>query len=231
MKKGTWPQALVTFFAPILIIVTLRWLIFEPFVIPSGSMIPTLLIHDHIFVNKLAFGIKVPFGKSFIIQWAKPERGTVVVFRYPENPEVFYVKRIVAISGDQVAVKNGVLSINGNELSQEPLPEPAGPALEAGFEYWKETTATEPTHSYNIRYLNKANSEFESFTVPENSFFVIGDNRDQSNDSRFWGVIPEKNLIGTAKMIWLSCGQTLVTAQFICDPQTIRWNRIFDRVE
>lgn len=218
MKKGTWPQALVTFFAPILIIMMVRWLLFEPFVIPSGSMIPTLLVHDHIFVNKLSFGIKVPFGKSFIVQWAHPKRGDVVVFRFPDNPEVFYVKRILAVGGDEIAVENGKVIVNGEALSQEPLP------IEENFEYFREK-------HYTIRYLNHDGSNFPPTKIPEHSFFVIGDNRDQSNDSRFWGVVPEENLIGRAKLIWLACGQTLTSAQFICDPQTLRWDRFLKGID
>lgn len=228
MKKGTWPQALVTFFAPILIIVSIRWLIFEPFVIPSGSMIPTLLIHDHIFVNKLSFGVKIPFGNKFIVQWAHPKRGDIVVFRYPENPDVFYVKRILAVGGDTIEIRSGNVVVNGELIPQAPISaEPFAKLNEnQNFEYFEETLG----NTFTSRYAYREGSNFPPTEIPENSFFVVGDNRDQSNDSRFWGVVPESHLVGRAKVIWLSCAQTLPTAQFICDPQTLRWDRMMTGV-
>src|SRR5262245_60651682 len=107
----------------------MRWLLIEPYVIPSGSMIPTLLIHDHIFVNKLAYGVHVPFSKQWIVAWKNPQRFDVIVFRYPKNPEVFYVKRVVAVAGDKVSVRDGQLHVNGETISQEKF-------LESDFEYF-----------------------------------------------------------------------------------------------
>ncbi|PIS11253.1 MAG: signal peptidase I [Bdellovibrio sp. CG10_big_fil_rev_8_21_14_0_10_47_8] len=224
MKKnlrGTWPQALVTFFGPIFLVVLIRWLVFEPFVIPSGSMIPTLLIHDHIFVNKLSYGVHVPFGKSFLWQWAGPTKGSVVVFRFPENPDVYYVKRVVATAGDEISVRHGDLRVNGKKISQTLLP--VGSEEEDEFQYFSEV---EGDSTHVVRYLNKEFSEFSKVKVPDQHFFVMGDNRDQSNDSRFWGFVPEKYLVGRASLIWLSCDETLESAQFICDPGTLRWSRL-----
>ncbi len=234
--RATWPQALMTFFAPILLLLGIRWLLFEPFVIPSGSMIPTLLIHDHIFVNKLAFGIRIPFGAKFLVQWGHPERGQVVVFRNPQNPDMFFVKRVLAVGGDEISVDQGVVSVNhqalkqiANEAPGKELPAITGDNSEDQFEYLTETNLDQ--RSYPIRFLNRELSQFHSTVVPAGSFFVMGDNRDQSNDSRFWGFVPEANAIGTAKLIWLSCGQTLTSAPFICAPQTIRWDRLLKKVE
>jgi len=228
--RGTWPQALRTFFLPIVIVVGVRWLVVEPFVIPSGSMIPTLLVHDHIVVNKFRFGIKLPFGNMFLLQWGHPRRGDVVVFRYPENPEVFYVKRVVAIAGDHLEVLDGDLVVNGKIISQTPLPRDVvmkNVSFEEGFEYFLENSLdTSTSEPHVVRYRNKASSFFHSITVPPDSFFAMGDNRDQSSDSRFWGYVPEQNLVGSVTYIWLACGQTLQSAAFICDPQTIRWSRI-----
>jgi len=227
MKKdlrGTWPQALLTFFAPIFLVVGVRWLLVEPFVIPSGSMLPSLLIHDHIFVNKLAFGVQVPFGNDFLIKWGRPQPGQIVVFRFPPNPDVFYVKRVIAVGGDEVSMSEGVISVNGIKYPQQPLP---STGFEEGFDYFQETSQS----GYIIRSLNKENSSFSTQKVPENHFFVVGDNRDQSNDSRFWGFVPESNLVGKAQMIWLSCEETLSSAQFLCDPSTIRWHRLLKKAQ
>lgn len=228
MKKdlrGTWPQALLTFFGPVVLILAVRWLLIEPFVIPSGSMIPTLQIHDHIFVSKLAYGVHLPFGRSFLFQWQHPQVGQVVVFRFPESPEVFYIKRVIATAGDEISVGQGSIQVNGKVYSQESIEAPE--REEAGFDYYRETS----THSYVVRYLNKEMSHFHPIKVPEKSFFVMGDNRDQSNDSRFWGFVPEENLIGTAQIIWLSCEETLKSAQFLCDPSSIRWDRLLKKVQ
>jgi signal peptidase I len=226
--KGTWSQALLTFFTPILLVVGVRWILFEPFVIPSGSMIPTLLIHDHIFVNKLAFGIQAPFGHGFLVKWGHPTPGEIVVFRYPPNPDVFYVKRVVAVAGDEIEVKEGVILINGKPYSQELIPEQNfEKSFEQDFDYFKEKSQT----AYIVRYQDKEASTFGPKTVPEGHFFAMGDNRDQSSDSRFWGFVPESNLVGTSEIIWLSCDQTLASAQFLCDPSTIRWDRLLKNAE
>ncbi|GIL18036.1 MAG: signal peptidase I [Oligoflexia bacterium] len=214
--RGTWPQALLTFFAPLVFIFGLRWAILEPYVIPSGSMIPTLLIHDHILANKLAYGLHIPFSSSWIFQWSHPRRGEVVVFRFPETPDVFYIKRILAISGDEISVQNGTVYINGqpNDIQSIKVS-----SAEEGFEYFQE-------NGHLVRYQSKEDSQYQTVRVPEGHFFVIGDNRDQSYDSRFWGFVPEKNLVGRAARIWLSCDKMLPSASFICDPATIRWDRL-----
>lgn len=223
--RATWTQAFVLFLSPILFVMCVRWLLIEPYVIPSGSMIPTLLINDNVFVNKLKYGVKVPFGNQFIFRWANLQRGDVVVFRQPQNPDVFFIKRVVAIGGDTVSVEQGVLKVNDQAYKQESI---EIPRAEEGFEYFKESMT--PDRSYTIRYQSKEFSDFPATTIPENSFFVIGDNRDQSNDSRAWGVVPEENLVGKALIIWLSCDQTLSSARFLCNPQTMRAERIFKSI-
>ena len=217
-RRATWSQALFSFLGPLLAIFVLRWLLIEPYVIPSGSMIPTLWIHDHIMVNKLAYGVHVPMSKAWIFQWGSPQRNDIVVFRFPENPEVFYVKRVVAVAGDTLEIRNGELWVNGEVVPQDPLE-----TDEEGFQHFQEP-------GRQVRYLNHDESNFQHTTVPENHFFVIGDNRDQSNDSRFWGSVPVENVIGRASIIWLSCEETLPSARFLCDPKTIRLDRIFKTI-
>lgn len=214
-RRATWPQALIGFLGPLVAVFVLRWLLIEPYVIPSGSMIPTLWIHDHIMVNKLAYGVHVPMSKAWILQWSTPQKNDIVVFRFPENPEVFYVKRVVATAGDALEIRNGEMWVNGEKIPQEPLD-----TDEEGFMHYQEP-------GRRVRYLNHDESNFQHVTVPENHFFVIGDNRDQSNDSRYWGPVPIENVIGKASFIWLSCEETLPSARFLCDPKTIRFDRIF----
>ena len=112
-KQGTWPQALLTFFIPLALVFLFRWFLFEPFVIPSESMVPNLLIHDHIMVKKFSYGFKPPMGDGWLWKFKQPARGDVVVFRFPENRDVFFIKRLIGLPGDEVLVQNGQISVNG----------------------------------------------------------------------------------------------------------------------
>lgn len=221
--KGTWNQAILTFLFPILLVMGVRWALLEPFVIPSGSMIPTLLIHDHILVQKFAYGLHVPFTNLWLWQWSTPERGQIVVFKYPENPDVFYIKRLVGLPGDVVEVQSGRISVNGERLPLTPLPEV--PGSESGFSYYQEKSGSSV---YTVRFLSDEKSgESQQFTVPQGNYFFMGDNRDQSSDSRFWGFVKNDYVVGKAWRIWLSCESTLPTMTFVCDPSQIRFQRIF----
>lgn len=211
--RSSWERAISTFLLPVLLVFSVRWLFFEPFVIPSGSMLPNLLINDHIFVVKSSFGFRLPFTKKYMMIWAQPQRGDVVVFRYPLNPEVYYVKRVLAIPGDGVEILAGEVRVNGVGLPLESIDG------EEGFQTFKESGRI-------VRYLNREFSNFEKTKVPEGQYFMVGDNRDQSNDSRSWGFVPQDLLVGKAFMIWLSCDQMMSTAQFLCEPATIRWGRV-----
>lgn len=224
-KKGTWDQAILTFLFPIVLVLGLRWVMIEPFVIPSGSMIPNLLIHDHILVKKFAYGLRVPFADKWLVRWANPERGQVVVFKYPENPDVYYIKRLIGLPGDEVIVKNGRISVNGEAWVLTPF---ANPTNEPGFFYFSEAGKSE---NHVVRFLsNDENGESKVFIIPQGQYFFMGDNRDQSADSRYWGFVKEEYLVGQAWMVWLSCNSTLPTMTFVCDPAQIRWNRLFSPV-
>lgn len=218
-KKGTWKQALITFFSPLVLILGLRWAIIEPFVIPSESMVPNLLVHDHILVKKFSFGLKVPFTDISLIRWGHPKPGDIVVFKYPDNPSIYYVKRLIGLPGDKIEVNNGRVTRNGEAVNYQPLPD---------FEYsYSESLSTRPPHTVIIHSEAVPGSE-HAFSVPEKQFFMMGDNRDNSSDSRVWGFVPEQNLVGKAWLIWLSCEETLADARFICDPLKMRWNRVFN---
>ena len=221
-KKGTWPQALLTFVLPILIVMGMRWIVIEPFVIPSGSMIPNLLVHDHIIVKKFSLGIRVPFTEKWLVTWRSPQRGEITVFHYPANPDVYYVKRLIGLPGDSVRVDNGKISVNGQEWKLE-SEDYAG--NEYGFDYFRETVASEGSHV--VRFLTgEREADVKIFKVPDGEYFFMGDNRDQSSDSRFWGFVKKDLLVGPASMIWLSCENTLPSLSYICDPAQIRWSRI-----
>lgn len=216
-KKGTWKQALVTFFSPLLLILILRWAVIEPFVIPSESMVPNLLIYDHILVKKFSYGLKVPFIDQWLVRWNQPQSGDIIVFKYPRNPSVYYVKRLIGLPGDKIEVRAGRIVRNS-----KPFAYVTGTTASSYNEIHDEKTYAVQIHS---PLSEEAATVYE---VPKDQYFVMGDNRDNSSDSRVWGFIPENLLVGKAWMIWLSCQETLEDARYICDPLKMRWNRIFN---
>jgi signal peptidase I len=235
-KQGTWSQALFSLFLPVLIVFTIRWILIEPYIIPSGSMIPSLLIHDHIFVNKLSYGIRVPFTEKWLLNWSNPDRGEVIVFKFPQNPDVFYVKRVIGLPGETFEIKKGQVFINNQPILAEKINSeemfqlkkmmPAFEETQGEFDYFKE-------QGHWIRFFKDQieQSEYGPLKIPQNSFLVLGDNRDQSSDSRVWGFVPFELVLGKAARIWLGCENMLVTAPFICDPAQITWQRIFMKVQ
>jgi signal peptidase I len=231
--KGTWAQAIATFLLPLFLVFIVRWMIIEPFVIPSGSMIPNLLIHDHILVKKFSLGLKVPFTNYWLIRWRQPHRGEVLVFRFPENPDVFYIKRLVGLPGDTVSVSNGQVKVNGVSWPLQLVKSSElgnGLQSEDGFDYFKESSGDS---SHIVRFYSTPLSldEDRDFKVPEGHYFFMGDNRDQSSDGRVWGYVPDKYLVGPASLIWLSCENTLSSNSYLCDPREIRWKRLFSSVQ
>lgn len=216
-KKGTWRQAIVTFFSPLFFLFILRWAVVEPFVIPSESMVPNLLVHDHIFVKKFSYGLKVPFVDDWLVRWSEPKSGDIIVFKYPQNPSVYYVKRLVGVPGDKIEVNEGRIIRNAVPYVNQ---------KQSDNYLYKET---HDDKSYSILLHSNALSENPvTYDVPKGQYFVMGDNRDNSSDSRVWGFVPEKLLVGKAWLIWLSCEETLDDARFICDPLKMRWKRIFN---
>ena len=185
-------------FPVVLIVLILRGFVAEPFRIPSGSMLPTLEIGDFILVNKFAYGIRPPVWNKKIIDLSDPEHGDIIVFRYPENPSIDYIKRVVGVPGDEIAYYNKVLYINGKRIEQEPLG-----VYQAGFPNLKRFREKGEVEHDILKNVMHPAGDFV-VTVPENSYFVLGDNRDNSRDSRFWGFVPDENLVGKAFMIWMN---------------------------
>lgn len=194
-----------SFFPVILIVFILRSFIFEPFMIPSGSMMPTLLIGDFILVNKFTYGIRLPIINKKIIDINKPKRGDAVVFRNPKNPSVNYIKRVIGLPGEHIVYKDKKLIINNIARKQVSLGRyqgiGRGKTMSTGFEILSEDLLTV---EHNILISPFAPNISGSFIVPKGQYFVLGDNRDNSNDSRYWGTVPEENLVGRAVFIWMS---------------------------
>lgn len=192
-----------SFFPVLFVVLVLRSFLFEPFRIPSGSMIPTLLVGDYILVNKFAYGVRLPVVHTKILDTGSPKRGEVAVFRFPNDPSLDYIKRIVGVPGDTVAYRDKRLFINGEAVEVsggEPYVSPETDAVVAGATRYEETLG-EATH--DILVFDQGFAADGVAEVPEGHYFVMGDNRDRSNDSRFWGVVPEENLVGKARFIWM----------------------------
>jgi len=191
-------------FPVILIVLILRSFLIEPFRIPSGSMMPTLLDGDFILVNKFTYGIRLPVINKKIIGVGKPDRGDVAVFRYPKDPSVDYIKRIIGLPGDRVTYRSKQLYINGEPMHRVDFGvyEASGTGITmAGAQMFEEDLSGV---KHNLLIDNNRPIVNMDYTVGENEYFVMGDNRDNSNDSRFWGTVPEANLVGRAFMIWMN---------------------------
>ncbi|MGM0562776.1 MAG: signal peptidase I [Pseudomonadota bacterium] len=205
------PPALIdfsrSFFPVLLLVLVIRSFVAEPFRIPSGSMIPTLLVGDFIVVTKYSYGLRLPVLHTRFVDIGEPERGDVVVFRYPEDPSVDYIKRIVGIPGDSVIYRDNRLFINGEEV-------PATGAEQ--FEYTdiegKRNIAVKRRedllgHEHDIlNHPNFPSIDATRLNIPEGHYFAMGDNRNRSKDSRIWGLVPEENLVGKAQFIWMHWG-------------------------
>ena len=196
---------------PVLLIVLLfRSFLFEPFKIPSGSMIPTLLIGDFIVVNKYAYGLRLPVTNTKFVSLGEPDRGDVIVFRYPVDPKVNFIKRLVGLPGDTITYRNKQLYVNGEKVeatrqgryssSDVKCATPRSDAI-------RHTEVLGPVN-HDILIHENSGSRDGQWQVPEGHYFVMGDNRDRSNDSREWGFVPEENLMGRAFGIWLNFDYT-----------------------
>ena len=216
-----WLDWTAGLFPVIVAVFLLRSFLFEPFKIPSGSMIPTLLINDLILVNKFHYGVRLPVINTKIFDNNSPQRGDVMVFRYPPKPSLDYIKRVVGIPGDEVAYLNKQLTINGKPVPKTPLPDFFDPE---SMRYSKQFDEITVSKSYRIlndddrpafipgveEFPFKENCRYNSqgvvCKVPAGQYFMMGDNRDNSLDSRYWGFVPEKNIVGKAFFVWMNFG-------------------------
>jgi len=193
-----------SFFPVVLVVFILRSFIAEPFRIPSGSMMPTLLIGDFILVNKFTYGIRIPVINKKIIEINTPERGDAVVFRYPKNPSVDYIKRVIGLPGDRISYFDKKLTINDKPMVQVSLGRYQGVGQGTSMTGSELISEDLLPVEHDILINHNAPNIKGTFIVPKGHYFVMGDNRDNSNDSRYWGTVPEENLVGRAFFIWMN---------------------------
>ncbi|MEY2699667.1 MAG: signal peptidase [Pseudomonadota bacterium] len=193
-----------SFFPVVLVVMLLRSFLFEPFRIPSGSMMPTLLIGDFIIVNKYVYGIRIPVINRKVVTLGEPARGDIVVFRFPKDPTVDYIKRVIGLPGDRIGYVNKQISVNGRPIRQVLLGDYQGEGKGASMTgaLWLDEDLEGIQHHILIR--DGQPSVEGEFIVPQGHYFMMGDNRDNSNDSRYWGFVPETHLVGKAVMIWMN---------------------------
>ena len=206
------------FFPVLLVVFVLRSFLYEPFRIPSGSLKPTLDIGDFILVNKYDYGIRLPVTHTKLFKTNEPKRGDIMVFRWPPNPSLNFIKRVIGVPGDTVSYIDRVLYVNGEKIPQT-FVKSSVDKDESGTGWTvdlKQEDLLGVKHDI-FQTPDKLNQDFHDIVVPEGMYFMMGDNRDDSADSRFWGFVPEENIVGRAVLVWMSWNS---------DAYNIRWNRI-----
>jgi signal peptidase I len=237
LMQPWWLDWTAGLFPVILVVFVLRSFLFEPFKIPSGSMIPTLLIGDLILVNKYHYGLRLPVSNTKITEGHAVQRGDVVVFHYPPNPNLDYIKRVVGVPGDEIAYLNKTLTINGQPISKDALPdffEENSLSYLPQFEEKLPVNGQDKSVMRTHRILNDVSrpvfvagvSDFAfkdqcQYTnegvrckVPADHYFMMGDNRDNSLDSRYWGFVPDANIVGKAFFVWMNFGDVKRVGSF-----------------
>ena len=214
-RKPAWRESVESIGMAVLVALLLRSFVLEAFKIPSGSMIPTLAIGDQIFVNKYIYGLRIPFTSIRLVDFAAPKRGEVIVFVCPVEPHEDYIKRIVGLPGDEVAVRSGVIYINGEPIKHEPLGKTSHWDRDSSGDHWRSFNAmafreTLGEHTYTVLQdadISRSAPDFGPTVVPAGSLLMMGDNRDHSYDSRSWGPAPVQNILGRSMFVWWSWGQ------------------------
>jgi signal peptidase I len=226
LRQPGWIEFPAGFFPVILVVFILRSFLFEPFRIPSGSMIPTLLVGDLILVNKFSYGIRLPIINKKILDIGSPQRGDVIVFRYPVDPSIDYVKRLIGLPGDTVTFQAKRVTVNGQPVETVAAPDYFDPERVAYSKQFTEKLPRPPGFADHMilidddrsgaitpdRFPFRDNCVYSdgntavTCKVPEGQYFMMGDNRDNSADSRYWGFVPDQNIVGRAFLIWMNFG-------------------------
>jgi signal peptidase I len=220
-KKSFYKEWIEPFLIAAVVALFIRQFVVEAFKIPSGSMIPTLLIGDHLLVNKFIYGPRIPFTDTRLFTWEQPKRGDIIVFKYPENESKDFIKRVIGLPGDKIEIKDGVLFINDQPVKVKELGlyDSGDQGVRPPY-YQKPRLMQEQLGavSHQILYLrDQTGYNFGPILVPKDSIFAMGDNRDNSQDSRVWGFVKENKILGKALIIYWSWDGT---------DRWVRWERI-----
>jgi signal peptidase I len=222
LRQPTWVEYSGSFFPVIALVFVLRSFLFEPFKIPSSSMVPTLLVGDLILVNKFDYGIRLPVLNKKIIEVGNPQRGDVMVFKYPKDMSQDYIKRVIGVPGDRITYENKRLTVNGKPVEYEAMDDYLDDEHPVYHKQYREKLPnvthrilnTEGARTINLSAVDEfplhenCNYSYDKFTcvVPEGNYFMMGDNRDNSADSRYWGFVPDRNIVGKAVVVWMNFG-------------------------
>lgn len=220
LRQPTWVEYSGSFFPVIALVFFLRSFLWEPFKIPSSSMVPTLLVGDLILVNKYAYGLRLPIVNKKIVEIGNPQRGDVMVFKYPKDMSQDYIKRVIGVPGDKITYENKRLTVNGKPVEYTPMDDYLDDERPI---YHKQYMEMLPNVQHRILMMDDKRSfdlgsvenfphrencdySYDKFTciVPEGNYFMMGDNRDNSADSRYWGFVPDKNIVGKAFFVWMN---------------------------
>lgn len=220
LRQPTWIEYSGSFFPVIALVFVLRSFLYEPFKIPSSSMVPTLLVGDLILVNKYTYGIRLPVLNKKIIEVGDPQRGDVMVFKYPKDMTQDYIKRVIGVPGDKIVYENKRLTVNGKPVAYTPLDDYldderpiyhkqlvenlTGVAYRILNSEGKPSVEIASVENFPLREACDFSYEKFSCIVPEGNYFMMGDNRDNSLDSRYWGFVPDKNIVGKAFFVWMN---------------------------
>jgi signal peptidase I len=238
-KSGGLGETVSVIVQALLLALVIRTFLFQPFSIPSGSMRPTLLEGDYLFVTKWAYGYSrhsLPFSPNLFsgrIFGSPPERGDVAVFKYPPNPSLDYIKRVVGLPGDRIQMIDGVLHINGTPVKREKIGEINNPDIteeNRPVDVYRETLPNGVSYETLDLTPNGISDQTREFTVPEGHYFMMGDNRDNSADSRVFGFVPEENLVGRANIIFFSIADGSSPLELWKWPTDLRPSRFFNSV-
>jgi signal peptidase I len=220
-KKSFYKEWIEPFLIAAVVALFIRQFVLEAFKIPSGSMIPTLTIGDHLLVNKFVYGPRIPFTDTRIFTWKEPKRGDIIVFKYPENETKNFIKRVIGLPGDKISIKDGKLFINDQSIQVSDLGIYGGEGQGTNSPYYPKPRLLEEqlgTVKHQILYLHdQSGYNFGPILVPKDSIFVMGDNRDNSQDSRVWGFVNYNKILGKALIIYWSWDG---------DGRWLRWERI-----
>ncbi|MBU25825.1 MAG: signal peptidase I [Gammaproteobacteria bacterium] len=203
-RDGRKPGVIIdysrSFFPVLSLVLVLRSFLFEPFQIPSGSMLPTLKIGDFILVNKFDYGLRLPVLGNTVVELGQPKRGDVMVFKYPDNNRINFIKRVIGVPGDTIAYRDKVVYVNGNAQTLTTLPIDESVVMPPLTE---EATEKLGKREHRIWRRQTQGRDFGPIVIPDRQYFVMGDNRDNSNDSRVWGFVDDSLIVGRAFAVWM----------------------------